>query len=160
MCCESCTTLKKDDHHRYRTNSQKRKMTKKCPVCTKSVYPNDPKISMADCIYHKACAKCATCGGQLTISNFSTAGDRLLCKTHFMEEFHRGGGRYAGDDKYKHGSSGTQRRASSQSSTAAAPATAATAQASASASATSCLVFVAHSPFFASFCTSSFTSAS
>ena len=55
---------------------------------------------------HKTCAKCETCKGQLTISNFATSGMRLLCKTHFMEEFASSGGSYGGDEKFKHASRG------------------------------------------------------
>ena len=63
-----------------------------------------PLHSMADKLYHKACSKCSTCNGQLTIENFATSGDRLLCKTHFMEEFAASGGKYAGDNKYRRSS--------------------------------------------------------
>lgn len=39
---------------------------------------------------------------QLTLANFATeADDRLVCKTHLMENFARAGGKYAGDDRYK-----------------------------------------------------------
>ena len=62
--------------------------SKKCGACQKSIYPNDPSLSMGDKSYHKSCSKCSTCNGQLTIKNFATSGDRLLCKTHFMKEFH------------------------------------------------------------------------
>ena len=79
-------------------------MTKKCPICKKSVYPNDAKLSIADGTYHKSCAKCKVCNCQLTIKNFSTSGDDLMCKTHFMEAFARSGGSYGGDDKFKHAS--------------------------------------------------------
>ena len=79
---------------------------KKCPKCSKTIYPNDPKLSMGDHTYHKSCSKCETCNGQLNIKNFATSGDRLLCKTHFMEEFHSSGGTYGGDDKFSHASRG------------------------------------------------------
>ena len=55
--------------------------------------------------YIWACAEVLNAGGQLTISNFATSGDRLLCKTHFMEEFATSGGHYGGDDKFQKGSS-------------------------------------------------------
>ena len=84
--------------------------TKKCPKCMKSIYANDPKLSMGDDTYHKSCSKCETCGSQLTIKNFATSGDRLLCKTHFMEEFHSSGGTYGGDDKFKHASRGNDKK--------------------------------------------------
>ena len=74
------------------------------------IYPNDPKLSMGDHTYHKSCAKCETCKGQLNIQNFATSGNRLLCKTHFMEEFHSSGGTYGGDDKFKHASRGNEKR--------------------------------------------------
>ena len=79
--------------------------SKKCPICKKTIYPNDSQLSIGSSVYHRACAKCSTCGGQLTISNFATSGDRLLCKTHFMEEFATSGGHYGGDDKFEKGSS-------------------------------------------------------
>ena len=50
------------------------------------------------------------CGGQLNIKNFATSGNRLLCKTHFMEEFHSSGGTYGGDDKFKHASRGNDKK--------------------------------------------------
>jgi hypothetical protein len=74
------------------------------------IYPNDSKLSMGDHTYHKSCAKCETCKGQLNIQNFATSGNRLLCKTHFMEEFHSSGGTYGGDDKFKHASRGNEKR--------------------------------------------------
>eukprot|EP00944_MAST-04C_sp_MAST-4C-sp1_P002933 g2933.t1 len=79
--------------------------SKKCPICKKTIYPNDSQLSIGSSVYHRACAKCSTCGGQLTISNFATSGDRLLCKTHFMEEFATSGGHYGGDDKFEKASS-------------------------------------------------------
>eukprot|EP00547_Thalassionema_nitzschioides_P003659 CAMPEP_0194213704 /NCGR_PEP_ID=MMETSP0156-20130528/14482_1 /TAXON_ID=33649 /ORGANISM="Thalassionema nitzschioides, Strain L26-B" /LENGTH=119 /DNA_ID=CAMNT_0038941799 /DNA_START=151 /DNA_END=510 /DNA_ORIENTATION=+ len=80
-------------------------MTKKCGSCSKSIYYNDPQLCLGDKHYHKSCARCATCNGYLTVKNFATSGDRLLCKTHFKEEFSRGGGRYAGDEKFRRSSS-------------------------------------------------------
>ena len=80
--------------------------SKKCPICKKTIYPNDPKLSMGGNVYHKSCSKCEVCGGQLNIKNFATSGDRLLCKTHFMEEFASSGGSYGGDEKFKHASRG------------------------------------------------------
>jgi hypothetical protein len=65
---------------------------------------------MGDHTYHKSCAKCETCKGQLNIQNFATSGNRLLCKTHFMEEFHSSGGTYGGDDKFKHASRGNDKK--------------------------------------------------
>ena len=65
----------------------------------------DPQLTLGGNNYHKTCARCATCNGVLSIKNFSTSGDRLLCKTHFKEEFSQGGGVYAGDDKFKHAGS-------------------------------------------------------
>ena len=78
---------------------------KKCKKCAKTIYPADPELSMGDNTYHKSCSKCETCRGQLTISNFATSGDRLLCKTHFMEEFAVSGGQYGGGDRFKKRSS-------------------------------------------------------
>ena len=75
--------------------------SKKCGKCNKSVYHNDPQLALDGKCYHKSCARCATCNGYLSIKNFSTSGERLLCKTHFKEEFAQTGGVYAGDDKFK-----------------------------------------------------------
>jgi cysteine and glycine-rich protein len=75
--------------------------SKKCGKCNKSIYHNDPQLALGGKSYHKSCARCATCNGYLSIKNFSTSGDRLLCKTHFKEEFSQTGGVYAGDDKFK-----------------------------------------------------------
>ena len=75
--------------------------SKKCGKCSKSIYHNDPQLALGGKHYHKSCARCATCNGYLSIKNFSTSGERLLCKTHFKEEFSQTGGVYAGDDKFK-----------------------------------------------------------
>jgi len=75
--------------------------TKKCGACAKSVYYNDPQLPLGDKTYHKTCARCAVCNGYLSIKNYSTAGDRLLCKVHFKEEFSNAGGVYAGGEKFK-----------------------------------------------------------
>ena len=72
----------------------------KCPLCTKSIYSADPSLSIADKTFHKACARCSTCRAQLTILNYATSGDRLLCKTHFKQEFSESGGLYGGDEKF------------------------------------------------------------
>ena len=72
----------------------------KCPVCTKSIYSADPSLCIADKKFHKACARCSTCKAQLTILNYATSGDRLLCKTHFKQEFSESGGLYGGDEKF------------------------------------------------------------
>jgi len=53
-------------------------MSKKCGACEKTIYPNDPKLSMGDHTYHKSCSKCEVCGGQLNIKNFATSGGRLV----------------------------------------------------------------------------------
>ena len=75
--------------------------SKKCGKCNKSIYYNDPQLSIGGSHYHKSCARCEVCNGYLSIKNYSTSGDRLLCKTHFKEEFSSGGGKYAGDEKFK-----------------------------------------------------------
>lgn len=76
-------------------------LSKKCNACGKSIYMNDPKLTISDGVcYHSSCARCQVCNMQLTIKNFSTSGDKLLCKTHFKEEFSKSGGCYAGDDKF------------------------------------------------------------
>ena len=73
----------------------------KCGVCGTTVYPNDPQITVDGKKYLKSCFKCAEprCGKQLTISNYATSGNELLCKTHFMERFRREG-QYAGGEQY------------------------------------------------------------
>jgi cysteine and glycine-rich protein len=91
--------------------------SKKCPKCSKTIYLNDPQVAIVDSTYHKSCAKCETCKGQLTISNFATSGDRLLCKTHFMEEFANSGGHYGGDEKFGKSSSSRSNSAASNAST-------------------------------------------
>ncbi|GMH90762.1 hypothetical protein TL16_g11861 [Triparma laevis f. inornata] len=76
-------------------------MASKCSVCTKSVYPNDPKIVLDGCTYHKSCAKCVDCSCQITISNFTKVGTELLCRTHNLERFHKNNS-YVGGEKFKH----------------------------------------------------------
>lgn len=55
-------------------------------------------------MYSKICAKCAECGCQITLSNFTKneAEDQtlLLCKIHYFKRFHEGGS-YVGGDKYR-----------------------------------------------------------
>ena len=70
-------------------------MANKCKTCGKSVYPMDPQINLDGSLFHKPCAKCADCGCQITISNFTKneSSDQtvLLCKTHYFKRFHEGG---------------------------------------------------------------------
>ena len=75
----------------------------KCPVCSKSVYANDPQLVLDGSQYHKSCAKCAEprCGVQLGLGNFAVSGTTLLCKTHLKERFLRKG-QYAGGEKFAH----------------------------------------------------------
>jgi hypothetical protein len=98
-------------------------MAAKCKSCKKSVYPMDPQINLDGSVFHKPCAKCADCGCQITISNFtkneSPDETVLLCKTHYFKRFREGGkhfhtiscyfrylisfslGQYLGGDKYQ-----------------------------------------------------------
>jgi hypothetical protein len=71
----------------------------KCITCEKTVYPLDPQIMLDGLAYHKTCAKCADCGCQITLSNFTKSGTTLLCKTHYFKRFHEEGS-YLGGDKY------------------------------------------------------------
>mmetsp|Transcript_14139 Transcript_14139/g.18434 ORF Transcript_14139/g.18434 Transcript_14139/m.18434 type:complete len:83 (-) Transcript_14139:606-854(-) len=80
-------------------------MSDKCTGCSKSVYYNDPKITIGGGLYHATCARCATCAKKLTVANFATSGDRLLCSTHFSQEFSSTGGKYAGDERFEKKSS-------------------------------------------------------
>jgi hypothetical protein len=50
--------------------------------------------------YHSSCAKCADCGCQITLSNFTKSGTTLLCKTHYFKRFHEEGS-YLGGDKFE-----------------------------------------------------------
>ena len=72
----------------------------KCPVCSKTVYPADAQITLDGTKYHKACAKCADCQCQITLSNFTKVGTELLCRTHNLERFHKDNS-YVGGDKFK-----------------------------------------------------------
>ena len=78
----------------------------KCGACMKTIYANDAKLVIDEMKFHRACAKCSTCQCQLTLGNFATADDLLLCKTHLMESFARAGGKYAGDSKFQKASQG------------------------------------------------------
>lgn len=52
-------------------------------------------------VYHKqGCARCYDCNTNLSINNFAFSGDRLYCKTHYLSNFSKTGGRYsfANDD--------------------------------------------------------------
>jgi len=64
----------------------------------------DPKLNLDGKIFHNACAKCADCSCQITVSNFakSEIGDQitLLCKTHYFKRFHEGGA-YLGGEKFE-----------------------------------------------------------
>lgn len=76
----------------------------KCATCSRSVYSNDPQISLDGVAYHKECAKCTDCNCQITLANFCKFGTTLYCKTHYFKRFKEEGG-YLGDDKYAHKSS-------------------------------------------------------
>lgn len=76
----------------------------KCATCQRSVYPNDPQITLDGVAYHKECAKCVDCNCQITLANFCKFGTTLYCKTHYFKHFKEEGG-YLGDDKYAHKSS-------------------------------------------------------
>jgi len=68
-------------------------MTSTCAGCHSTVYPLERTV-LGDHTFHKGCAKCAECGSNLTISSFASAGERLLCKVHYMELFKTAGGKY------------------------------------------------------------------
>eukprot|EP00604_Paraphysomonas_vestita_P002526 CAMPEP_0174818626 /NCGR_PEP_ID=MMETSP1107-20130205/1418_1 /TAXON_ID=36770 /ORGANISM="Paraphysomonas vestita, Strain GFlagA" /LENGTH=202 /DNA_ID=CAMNT_0016030767 /DNA_START=445 /DNA_END=1053 /DNA_ORIENTATION=- len=76
----------------------------KCATCQRTVYPNDPQITLDGVAYHKECAKCIDCNCQITLANFCKFGTTLYCKTHYFKHFKEEGG-YLGDDKYSHKSS-------------------------------------------------------
>ena len=78
----------------------------KCGVCMKTIYANVTKLVIDAMKFHRACAKCSTCQCQLTLGNFATADDLLLCKTHLLESFARAGGKYAGDTRFQKSSQG------------------------------------------------------
>lgn len=71
----------------------------KCAVCDKTVYPNDPQISLDGVSYHKECAKCSDCKCQITLANFCKFETTLFCKTHYFKRFKEEGS-YLGGDKY------------------------------------------------------------
>jgi hypothetical protein len=80
-------------------------MSKKCPICTKTVYPMDAQINLDGSIFHLPCAKCQDCKCQITLNNFAkhefdNKEVLLLCKTHLMKRFHEEGS-YIGAEKYK-----------------------------------------------------------
>lgn len=63
--------------------------SKKCGVSGKSVYPNDPQITIDGVTYLKCYAKCSFegCGKQLTLSDFAKFDGKLFCKTHYFQRF-------------------------------------------------------------------------
>lgn len=44
----------------------------KCVKCTKSVYKNDPQVNIDGKVFHKFCAKCTQCDGQVKSKSFSS----------------------------------------------------------------------------------------
>lgn len=70
-----------------------------CPSCEKSVYPNDPQITIDGFTFHNTCAKCADCNCQITLANFTKTGTTLLCKTHYFKRFSEEGS-YLGGEKF------------------------------------------------------------
>jgi hypothetical protein len=77
----------------------------KCASCTRTVYPNDPQITLDGVAYHKECAKCVDCKCQITLSNFCKSETTLYCKTHYFKRFKEEGG-YIGGEKYSKASTG------------------------------------------------------
>jgi hypothetical protein len=75
-----------------------------CLTCAKAVYPMDKQVNLDGRFYHQQCAKCADCGGNITVKNFTSIEEQgkliLLCKTHYMKRFQESGGIYAGGDKF------------------------------------------------------------
>lgn len=77
----------------------------KCAVCDRSVYPNDPQITLDGLSYHKECAKCSDCKCQISLSNFCKFEKTLFCKTHYFKRFKEEGS-YLGGEKYAQKSGG------------------------------------------------------
>ena len=79
-------------------------MSVRCKTCDKAIYPMDAQVNLDGTKFHKPCAKCADCGCQITISNFtkneSSEQTVLLCKIHYFKRF-REGGSYLGGEKFK-----------------------------------------------------------
>merc|ERR1712168_561589 len=57
-----------------------------CGICQDPVYRND-RIDLGKFVIHEACFRCLKCGLKLTMSNFATYGDALLCKPHYHQLF-------------------------------------------------------------------------
>ena len=66
-----------------------------CSVCGQRLYPLE-RMTLNSKVFHKnGCAKCTTCNTNLSVNNFAMVGDKLYCKTHYMSNFSRSGGRYS-----------------------------------------------------------------
>jgi hypothetical protein len=67
-----------------------------CLVCKKKVYPTDLRLNLDGALYHTQCAKCADCGCQITLDNFTNnrMNTELLCKIHYKKRFLESGGVY------------------------------------------------------------------
>jgi hypothetical protein len=52
----------------------------KCPVCTKSVYPNDPKLTVDGLVWHKGCFKCSVCSTQLVLRTAQVVAGVIYCE--------------------------------------------------------------------------------
>lgn len=66
-----------------------------CHGCGEKLYPLE-KMSLGQKTFHKSgCAKCFNCKVNLTPNNFAVVQGRLYCKTHYLQNFSRSGGRYS-----------------------------------------------------------------
>ena len=66
-----------------------------CAACGKQLYPLE-RMTLNNKVFHKqGCARCSTCNTNLTVNNFALSGDKLFCKTHYLSNFSRSGGRYS-----------------------------------------------------------------
>jgi hypothetical protein len=68
-----------------------------CTRCQQSCYPLE-KVVLGEKPFHRNCAKCFHCSGQLSLSSFSILEGNLYCKPHFMELFKASGGKYTFGD--------------------------------------------------------------
>ncbi|OQS00747.1 hypothetical protein THRCLA_05869 [Thraustotheca clavata] len=63
------------------------KSSPSCESCNEPVHLYDAKMQLEGKVFHHGCFKCSHCSTQLTLKEFTYAGETLLCKWHYTQQF-------------------------------------------------------------------------
>lgn len=86
----------RDYFEKKKTETKSTSNKEYCLICKKVLYQNE-KItidSFAGKIFHTTCFKCKYCKCTLNQGNWGQLGEDFYCKTHTVELFKKGGGKY------------------------------------------------------------------